>query len=111
MATKTISQATKPILEELRLELQQIYKGKFKHLILYGSYARGEANEDSDIDVVAVIESIESPVKELGKLSNLISRISLKYDTLISLYPISMDDFERRASPLLLNVKKEGISV
>jgi predicted nucleotidyltransferase len=108
---RTTTETTKPILEELRSELKQLYKGRFKRLILYGSYARGEATENSDIDVVAVIEGIENPVKELGKLSDLISRLSLKYDTLLSLYPISTSDFEERNSPLLLNVKKEGISV
>jgi predicted nucleotidyltransferase len=106
-----MTEAIKPILEELRLELRQLYKGRFKRLILYGSYARGEATENSDIDVVAVIEGIENPVKELGKLSDLISRLSLKYDTLIGLYPISPGDFEERNSPLLLNVKKEGIFI
>ena len=108
---KTMAETTKPILEEFRLELKRLYKEKFKRLILFGSHARGEATDNSDIDVMAVIEGIENPVKELGKLSDLISRVSLKYDTLISLYPISTDDYERRNSPLLLNVKKEGISV
>lgn len=111
MAINPLTQATKPILKELQAELKEAYRERFKRLILYGSHARGEADEDSDIDVVAVIEGVESPVKELGSLSDLISRISLKYDTLISLYPISADDFERRNSPLLLNVKKEGITV
>ena len=111
MAMETINQASRPILEELRSELQRLYKGKFDRLILYGSHARGDANENSDIDVMAVIEGVESPMKELGKLSKIISRLSLKYDTLISLYPISPDDFERRTSPLLLNIKKEGIPV
>ncbi len=78
-------------------------------MILYGSYARGEATENSDIDVVAVIEGIEDPMKELGKLADIISQISLKYDTLISLYPISSEDFKKRYSPMLLNVRKEGI--
>ena len=108
---KEVTQETRPILEELQSELRAIYKGRFKDLILYGSHARGEATENSDIDVIAVIEGIENPIRELGKLSGIISQISLKYDTLISLYPLSLEDFESRNSPLLLNVRKEGISL
>lgn len=108
---KTITRNIKIILEELQSELQNFYKTRFNKIILYGSYARGEATEDSDIDVVAVIEGIEDPMKELGKLSDIISQISLKYDTLISLYPISSEDFKNRYSPMLLNVRKEGISL
>jgi type I restriction enzyme S subunit len=108
---RAATQATRPILEELQAELQQMYGERFHRLILYGSHAREESTEDSDIDVVAVIEGIDNPIVELGKLSGLISRISLKYDTLISLYPIAREDFEKRNSPLLMNVKKEGISL
>lgn len=106
---KTIAQEIRPILEELQLELQRTYKNQFKALILYGSYARQEATEDSDIDVIAVIEGIKNPMIELGKLSNVISLISLKYDTLISLYPVRLEDFENRDSPLLMNARKEGV--
>lgn len=106
---KAIAREIKLILEELQSDLLDIYKERFKSLILYGSHARGEVTEDSDIDVVSVIEGIENPVTELGKLSDIISRISLKYDTLISLYPISAADFDNRNSPLLLNVRREGI--
>lgn len=106
---KVIPRGIKPILEELQSELLNIYKKRFKSLILYGSHARGEATGDSDIDVVVVIERVENPIKELGKLSDIISQISLKYDTLISLYPISVEDFQNRNSPLLLNVRREGV--
>ncbi|MBI4720543.1 MAG: nucleotidyltransferase domain-containing protein [Chitinivibrionia bacterium] len=106
-----ISQSIKPILEELQLELRRIYKGRFQRLVLYGSYARGEATEDSDIDVMAVIAGVENPVVEVGALAGVVSRISLKYDTLISIYPISNEDFEERKAPLFQNVRKEGISL
>lgn len=106
---KVTTQKTKPILEELHAEFRRMYQERFKQLILYGSHARGEATADSDIDVVAVIEGIVNPVTELGRLSGMISRISLKYDTLISVYPVSTEDFEHRDSPLLLNVRKEGV--
>ena len=106
---KATNHETKPIIEELQSELRKLYKGRFRKLILYGSHARGEATEDSDIDVVAVIEGVNNPVLELDKLSEIISRVSLKYDTLISLYPISPEAFEKRDSPLILDVKKEGV--
>ncbi len=106
---KAITRKMRPILDELRTDLRQIYGERFKSLILYGSHARGEATNDSDIDVVVVIEGLRNPARELSKLSGVVSRISLKYDTLISLCPISPVDFEHRDSPLLLNVRREGV--
>ena len=40
-----------PILRELKVGLQAIYGARLRELILFGSYARGEAKPDSDIDV------------------------------------------------------------
>jgi predicted nucleotidyltransferase len=108
---ETTTQAIKPILKELQSELRKIYGQRLQHLILYGSYARGDATEDSDIDVIAVVKGIENPMIELEKLSGVLSRISLKHDTLISLHPISLEDFEQRSSPLLLTAKSEGVSL
>ncbi len=42
------------ILSELKRELKQLYQNRLVSIILYGSYARGEAGEDSDIDVVVL---------------------------------------------------------
>jgi predicted nucleotidyltransferase len=111
MVTKAISREIRLILQEFQSELLSIYGARFKRLILYGSHSRGEATEDSDIDVVAVIEGVQNPLSELEMLSKTISQISLKYDTLISLYPISPKDFEERNSPLFLNVRREGVSL
>ena len=35
-------------------EIQKIYGAHLKSVILYGSYARGEETEESDIDVIVV---------------------------------------------------------
>ena len=39
-----------PILQELKARLQEVYGERLKGLYLFGSYARGDATEDSDID-------------------------------------------------------------
>ena len=40
------------ILHELKVELHDLYKGRLKRLILFGSYATGKMHKDSDIDLV-----------------------------------------------------------
>ena len=41
----------KPLLSELKVGLQRIYHDRLHGVYLYGSYARGEADSDSDVDV------------------------------------------------------------
>ena len=101
----------KTILSEVKIELKELYKDCLVDIILYGSYARGDYNENSDIDLLVVLKSIETAGKETDKIVDAIYDISLKYNTLISVVPVSYDDYKSINSPLLLNVRQEGVLV
>ena len=98
------------ILHELKHDLKLVYKNRLVSLILYGSYARGEAGADSDIDVV-VLKGDVMPGREIDYMLDTITDLGLKYNTLISIYPVSEDSMQSVKSPLLLNVHAEGISI
>ncbi|WP_263363372.1 nucleotidyltransferase domain-containing protein [Pseudanabaena sp. UWO310] len=55
-----------PTLHELKLGLKELYGDRLVKLILFGSHARGEANPDSDIDLLAVLKSPVSQVQEIS---------------------------------------------
>lgn len=98
-------------LTELKTKLTSLYKGRLVSIILYGSYARGEALESSDIDVVVVLNGEVSPGEEIDYMLDILTDLNLKYNTLISVYPVSEETFKKVKSPLILNVRREGISV
>jgi uncharacterized protein (DUF433 family) len=101
----------KTILSEVKQELKKLYKDGLVDIILYGSYARGDYNENSDIDLLVVLKSIETAGKETDKIVDAIYDISLKYNTLISVVPVTFKDYKNINSPLLLNVRQEGVLV
>ena len=96
------------VLEEFKEGLRKLYRKKLKKIILYGSWARGEANENSDIDIAIVLDGKINPSKEIERMISLITELNLKYDVLISVYPVSLKDYMKVKSPLLMNIKKEG---
>jgi predicted nucleotidyltransferase len=49
-----------PMLRELKRSLIAFYGPRLKKIVLFGSYARGEATPDSDMDVLIVLESLKS---------------------------------------------------
>lgn len=100
----------RPILEELKRELRRIYGPRLKRLIVYGSYARGEADGGSDLDLLVILDRADDPVAEREKLSDVILELSLKYELVVSVLIASEGSLER-PSPLFLNVKREGIAV
>lgn len=78
-------------------------------IILYGSWARGDATEKSDIDLLIVLGEEIIPGKEIDRMIEIIIEINLKHKALISVYPVSEKDYSTVNSPLLINVRREGV--
>ncbi len=108
---KEIPQRVRTVLEETRKELQKIYHDRLKEMILFGSYARGDFMDDSDIDIILLLEELEDVSAEREKYLPVTGRLSLKYDTVISVVPFDSEVFQQARTPLILNVNKEGIRV
>ena len=99
----------KTILEELSREVNKIYQEKLSQIILYGSQARGEAQIDSDVDILIVLKQPFNYSQELERTSHLIADLSLKYNTLISRSFIEKQRFALDNSPFIRNIHQDGI--
>jgi len=81
-----------------------------KKIILYGSKARGDFSEDSDIDLLFVINhEITRSVK--FEIYDIIHKYELDNDIVVSAIFVSESDFNTRLSLLLKGVRKEGITL
>jgi len=96
------------IIKEFKEKAEKLYGKRLKNIILYGSYARGQATDDSDIDLAVILEGEVDPCREIDVMIDLITDINLDFETLLSVYPLSVTDFKQLNSPLLLNLRKEG---
>ncbi len=100
------------ILKEFREGVEKLYGGRLKKIILYGSYARGQANDEhSDIDLAVVLAGAVDPCEEIDRMADIFTDLNLEHNVLIAVYPVSESNFEKVESPLLINVRKEGITV
>jgi predicted nucleotidyltransferase len=109
-ATK-LSSNVRRVLDELKRALESIFGARFKGLYLYGSYARGEATSNSDIDVMIVLSGDAKPADEIDRISEAVADICLRYDILISTFPVSENWYAERQSPFFINVRREGVLV
>ncbi len=107
MSTQQLNQ----LLRELKRELQKLYGDQLVALILYGSYARGEAHEDSDIDVAMILKNYERPALEINRTSAVASQLSLDYDSLIALVPLREHEWREKKSFFMNNLRAEGIEI
>jgi len=100
----------KEILKEFREKIQSIYGDRLKDLILYGSWARGQATDDSDIDVVVVLKGKIKAGEEIDRMIDAITDLNLKHNILLSVYPVSEQDYANLQSPILMNIRREGLA-
>lgn len=99
------------ILTELRERLDEHYGDRLVDVVLFGSQARGDAVPGSDIDVMVVLKGEVRTGEEIEQTGGIIAELSLKYDVLVSTIFESEEDFLFRGSPLLINVRREGVRV
>ncbi|MER3433067.1 MAG: nucleotidyltransferase [Leptolyngbya sp. ERB_1_1] len=99
------------ILSELRQYLQQEYGDRLTHIVLYGSQARNSATDQSDIDVLAVLDDSFDFVQEVKRTNDFISDLCLDCAVVVSLMFARRERFDQENSPFFLNVRREGVLV
>ena len=97
------------LLAELKQGLAKIYGDRLKAVILFGSYARGDYQEDSDLDVMIVLDTYQSYWDELVRSAELASHLSLEYDVTVSRMIMTEEQWKKGDLPVLRNVRAEGI--
>ncbi len=101
----------KRLLAELKKGLEKLYGNRLKGLILYGSYARGDQREGSDLDILVILNDFERAPIELDRTSDLFCDLSLEYEITVSLMFMREKDWLTADKPLLRNVRVEGVPV
>lgn len=77
-------------------------------IILFGSYAKGTENKDSDIDIAVVTDDIKTDKFEEEVKLTLLRR---KIDSRIEPHIIKVDEYENDETPFIVEVKNTGIKV
>ena len=98
------------IINELVNGLIELFGAKLEQVILYGSFARGDADEESDIDVAVILSAALSPdIMERFIAFN--AELDLKYNKVFSIIDINRDDIQKWGTivPFYKNINREGI--
>lgn len=93
---------------------RQVYGENIFKILLYGSYARGTQDAESDIDVVAIVRGNRADLqKKLREVWTLSSDLELEYETVLSPTVIPFDEYEeyREVLPYYRNIDREGVSI
>ena len=104
----------KQISEQMAECYRRVYGEKIVSILLYGSYARGDNTDESDIDIVAIVhgERLELQ-KKLREVWDFSADLGLENDVVVSPTVIPYDEYEdyRQVLPYYMNITKEGIRI
>lgn len=106
-----IKQQLQAILSQTRQGLEQIYGPRLDRIILYGSQARGDAEEDSDIDILIVLKEPFNYFEESQIISYLIADLCLENTVLISCMFATIEKYQEDGSGLFRNIRREGVVI
>lgn len=109
---------TRSELNILLKKVSEVYKSVYGEtlvrVILYGSYARGDFSEDSDVDIVALVRGNREKLQEQLKIVwNKTYDLGLDYDVVLSPAVIPYEEFERYQEelPYYRNISTEGVNI
>lgn len=102
------------IITEIVVEVRKLLKENIHKIVLYGSCARGDYDNESDIDIMIILNCKREEVSHYRKrISRVASRIGLDNDIEISLLLRDRETFEQNKGllPFYKNIQREGIAL
>ena len=105
MVKRTVDSRIMESIKKYIEKISQYYK--IEAIILFGSYAKGTENEDSDIDIAIISSDFSDIIEDGAKLIGL----TWKIDTRIEPHPITSEDYQKVSNPFVREVVDTGIKV
>jgi hypothetical protein len=96
------------IVRQVAHDLRALYGERLRGVMLFGSWARGDAHPESDVDLLVVLDRVESPWKELRRMDYLLWRHSFEHDTVISAIPVAEAELRDPRRPIVIRAIAEG---
>lgn len=103
---------TLTLLHELKQMLRAHFHDDIQDVVLFGSQATGFAREDSDYDVLIILNKDNYDWKYRDRICHIIYDLEIEYDILIDMHIISTYELThtlRGAQPIFMKAINQGI--
>ena len=99
------------LLHQLRKGFEHHYGERLRDIRLFGSYARGNADEGSDVDILVALVGPVSEFVESEATADLVAGLSLEYDTIVCCVFIPEQDYRERDAAFYRIMRQESLPV
>jgi predicted nucleotidyltransferase len=96
------------IIKVIKQRLHEVLGDRVQKIILFGSRSRGDAEEDSDYDVLLLVDERTREIE--NQVDNITYEILDNYGAVAIIFVFEMETFERETQePLFCNIRREGV--
>jgi len=97
------------LVREFRRGLEALYGERLRGVYLYGSFARDEATDHSDVDVAVVLEGPVHSWTEGKRTSEIVGDLSLREGCLLVPFFLTEDEYETTPYAVHRSIVREGV--
>lgn len=107
-------QALQTLMLQYVSNIRNIYGSHLRQIILFGSYARGDYNAESDVDIMILLDIPDMEIKQYRhQLSDMTFDFNMDYD--IDIKPIVKNELHYQkwleTYPFYSNIDKDGVTL
>ena len=110
MSDMQIQEEYQEAVKEFVRRAREKYEDKIDSIILFGSVAREEAKEDSDIDILVVVN--ERDIEDMKEINGIAFEVSMEFSQSISPKIYAVNEIVNRleiGAPFINEVLKDGV--
>jgi predicted nucleotidyltransferase len=95
--------------KEIRTRLEAAFRDRLQGVLLYGSEARNEAREGSDLDLMVLLDGPVRLGRDLETIIEALYPVQLEIDAPIHATPVPADVFEAGEWGVYRSARREGV--
>lgn len=96
------------VAEEAVSRLKAAYGARLRQVVLFGSWVRGEAHEESDVDLIVVLDHIANRGHERDRLVEILYDLEVDSRRAIEAFPVGDADVRSGDRPFVAAALRDG---
>jgi uncharacterized protein len=91
--------------------LKDVYRERLVDVMLFGSWVRGDAHEESDVDLLVVLDDARDRWEEIGRIADALYELEVDSGRAIEGIPVSVEDFTAATTAFVQYARASGVTV
>jgi hypothetical protein len=92
-------------------DIRRLYKEHLRGVILVGAWARGDAQAESPVELVVVLDAVPDRWAEKRRMDGIMWRHSTRNETVVTEFPVSQAELDVAATDFLARASADGVRV